>query len=111
MRVMLADDLPDLLQLGRLAVIRAHPPHDGAVAPDDRENTCFAAADDDVRRRETRIALIEPSVRTDVRRRVDVQPVEAPARAVERTGRPDRLPRVGGEPELVDVIARAPFPR
>src|SRR4051812_12126592 len=108
---MLADDLADCPQLFRLAVIGTEPPDDLAVASDDCEKTRLTAADQDVVRREARVALIEPAVRADVGRRVRVEPVETAARAVEGAGGLDRAPCVRAEAELVDVIARQPLPR
>src|SRR5688572_11127759 len=76
---MLPDDLADGPQLLRLEEVGPDPPHDLAVAPDDGDEAGLPAADDHVGRREPPIAFVEPAVRSDVRRRVDVQPVEASA--------------------------------
>src|SRR5262245_33210487 len=83
MRMMLPDDLANRAQLLRGAEVGTEPPHDRAVAADDGEKTGFAAADDDVVRRETHVALIEPPVRPDVGGRVHMQPVVAASALVE----------------------------
>jgi len=75
-RVMLADDLANRPELLGCAEVRAEPPDNGAIATDNRKETGFTTADDDVVRCESRVALIEPTVRPDIGRRVDVQPIE-----------------------------------
>ena len=87
-RVVLADDLADRAKLLRLAEVGTEPPDDRAVAADDGEEARFAAADEDVVRGEAPVALVEPAVRADVGRRVDVEPVEAATGAVEGRRQP-----------------------
>src|SRR5688572_26919727 len=110
MRVMLANDLPNRAQFLRSAEVWAELPDDFAVAADNREQAGFAAADDDVVRREASITLIEPLVRPDIRGRVDVQPVEAAPRLVEAARGLDGGARIRRKPELVDVVAGYPLP-
>jgi len=102
--------LANRAKLLRFGEVGAEPPDDRPVASDNGEQAGLAAADDHVVRRETSVALVEPPVRPDVRRRVDMQPVEAAPGGVEPGRRLDRLSRVGGKPQLVDVVARHPFP-
>src|SRR5689334_15805931 len=88
--MMLADDLADRAQLLRFEEVGPDPPDDLAVAADDRHEAGLAAADDDVARREPPVAFVEPVVRTDIRRRVDVEPVEAVAAGIGPTA-PSRI--------------------
>src|SRR5262249_58677549 len=76
-RVVLPDDLANRLRRRRLAIVGTHPPDDAAVAADNRYETRLAAADEDVIRTEPLIAVVVPVVRADVRRGVDVEPVDA----------------------------------
>src|SRR6185436_21068 len=108
--VMLADDLADGAKLLGFAEVRTKPPDDLAVAADDREQAGFPAADDDVAWRKAHVALVEPPIRSNVVRRVDVQPVEAAACLVEALRRLDRLSRSRREPQFVDMVAGHPFP-
>ena len=87
-------------------------PHDvSRRVIDDGYGVLVSNADDDVTRREAGIALVEPAIRTDVCGGIDVQPVERAARPAESRSGLDRSARVLGKAELVDVIARRPFPQ
>src|SRR6185503_3503461 len=104
------DDLANLLQLLRRAEVRAQAPDYLAVARDDREQARLATADHHIGRSEALVAGIEPAIRAEIRRRVEVQPVERVARRVHVGRGLDRGARVGREPELVDVLAGRPLP-
>src|SRR5579883_1413321 len=109
--MMLADDLADRSQLFRFAEVGTEPPHHLAVAANDGNKAGLPAADDDVIRREPRITFVEPVVRTDIRCRVDMQPVKAAACGVHASCGLDGVPGGTGESEFVDVVACHPLPQ
>src|SRR5262245_21303070 len=108
---MLPDNLPDRPQFLGGAEVGTHPPHDRAVSADNRTETGLPAADDDVIRGESLISFIEPMVRSDISRRVDVQPVKTAPRVVHARSGLNRVPCVAGSAEVVDTVARHPFPQ
>src|SRR5258705_9072767 len=111
---MLADDLTNRAQFRRDAKIRPQLPNDGSVARNDREERRLAAADDHVIRRKALVALVEPAVRTNVGRRIDVHPIKSaaagPTPSIDTWRRCDSLASILVEMEFVDVIARDPLP-
>ena len=107
---MLADYLANRAEFPGFAEVRSEPPDDGTVAADDGQQAGFPTADDDVVRGEALVALVEPSIRSNIRRRVDMQPVEAAPGGVKAGCGLDGLSSIRRETELVDMIARNPLP-
>ena len=111
MRMVLADNPADVLQL-RFAVVRAELPDDlAALFIDNGDNVGFARVPDNVVRMETRVAGVIPFVRSQRRHGVDVHPVPHPAAAGAHIGViTQRRTRRVVKTQLVEMIAAAPFP-
>src|SRR5262249_5825919 len=110
MRVMLPDDLTNRAEFLGFAEIRTESPNDFAVSSDNCEKTCLAAADDDVVGSEPLISFVEPVVRTDIRCRVDMQPIKAAARRIRTRRSFYCVSRGSSETEFFDVVACKPLP-
>src|SRR5204863_7301928 len=94
----------------RGAEIRADLPTHRSIPADDGETRGLAATDDDIFRRETLVARIEPVVGPDICGGIDVQPIEGAARCIITWRGGDNLSRIFVEVEIVNVIAGHPFP-
>ena len=108
--MMLPDNLADRAPFLGFAEVGTEPPDDFAVASNNGEKTGLPAADDDVVWSEPLVAFVEPVVRPDVRRGVDMQPVKTASRAVDAGRCLDGVPRGGSEAEFVNMVACNPFP-
>ena len=111
MRVVLADNPADMLQL-RLAVIGPKLPDNlAALFIDNGDNIRFAGIPDNIVRMETLIARVVPFVRPQRRHGVDMHPVAhaAAAGAHVRIVIQRRTRRVV-KPQLLKMVAAAPFP-
>src|SRR5262249_42891196 len=108
--MMLANNLTNRPQFLGFAEVRTQPPHNFAVSSDNRQKAGLAAADDHVVRSEPLISFVEPVIRADVGRRVDMQPVETTPRAIRARRGLDGIPGSGAEAEFFDVVAGGPFP-
>src|SRR4029453_6641420 len=66
--------------------------------------------DDDVVGSESLIPFIEPMVRSNISRRVDMQPVEAASRGIDAGSGHDGFACSSAEAEFIDGVARNPLP-
>src|SRR5512137_137480 len=94
--MMLADDLAYRAHRIGFEEVGPEPPHDRTISRDDSEQACFAAADDNVVRCKPLVAGVEPSVRSDIGRGIDVQPVECCRRGSASAPHSGSAPPIGG---------------
>ncbi len=109
--MVLAHDLAQLRQRRRVPIVRPHPPGNASGGPlDDGDDVGLAAADHHVVGVEALVAGVEPLIRAQVGRGVDVQPVGALSFLAPVGITAQRLTRLGGESQLLHVVAGQPVP-
>ena len=72
MRIVLANNLTELTECWVGSVIWAHPPDNGTLSINDRDDVRFSATPDDVLRVEPLVSILVPVIRSEIGRGIDV---------------------------------------